>query len=416
MECYCKFRSSKIDTNGFIKQEEKVPVQATSITPPTSGGGLQTSEIFVLNSLLQHENNQNLEEHLKSFYNFPDGILPLTHRSENYKICKKDSDFFSVFNKSDSNIKCVKITLKKKDGSTEIVQKCNSWRGVEPRVCIHDSSGNNTGFKNYEKLELFDFNNVSTGIFKDNIPGTSGYIAPIQDLNACPLVTSTCDVPVINSVTVDNASGKLLLDYSVTTSNLATPEYQVSLNNNFTAIIDSNVGYSYTQQKILHNISASSYTSLYIRVRKHCTKAGGTAPSNWSTTFHWINQNQSSPGYDFNPVNCIPGDYQTPSYYNPQGTNNYSICTTGNQFTKNLKIDTATPQAGTQLLLMDGVTKAIPGNLSSFDGTNGGNGTNFNLYGIRWVRFINGAYAYKVYDVESSTGKIIGESQTFNCN
>ena len=230
------------------------------------------------------------------------------------------------------------------------------------------------------------------------------------------LLPTTCDVPVINSVTVDNASGKLLLDYSVTTSNLATPEYQVSLNNNFTAIIDSNVGYSYTQQKILHNISASSYTSLYIRVRKHCTKAGGTAPSNWSTTFHWINQNQSSPGYDFNPVNCVPGDYQTPIYYNPQGTNNYSICITGNQFTKNLKIDTATPQAGTQLLLMDGVTKAIPGNLSSFDGKNGTNGTNFNLYGIRWVRFVNGAYAYKVYDVESSTGKIIGESKTFNCN
>lgn len=141
---FCRFRSSILDSNGFIKQEEPIPVQATSITPPTSGGGLQTSEIFVLNSLLQHENNQNLEEHLKSFYNFPDGILPLTHRSENYKICKKDSDFFSVFNKSDSNIKCVKITLKKKDGSTEIVQKCNSWRGVEPRVCIHDSSGNNT--------------------------------------------------------------------------------------------------------------------------------------------------------------------------------------------------------------------------------------------------------------------------------
>ena len=180
----------------------------------------------------------------------------------------------------------------------------------------------------------------------------------------------------------------------------------------FTTKIHYRVGFAYTNPETTA-LSQAGYTSLYFRARKHCSNQQS---SNWSTTFHWINQNQSSPGYDFNPVNCVPGDYQTPSYYNPQGTNNYSICVTGNQFTKNLKIDTATPQAGTQLLLMDGVTKAIPGNLSSFDVINGENGTNFNLYGIRWVRFVNGAYAYKIYDVESSTGKIIGESQTFNCN
>ncbi len=230
------------------------------------------------------------------------------------------------------------------------------------------------------------------------------------------LLPTTCDAPIINSVTVNN-DGKFVIDYITTPTNLGSPEYEVSTTSDFTTIIHNRVGFAYTNPETT-TLSQAGYTSLYFRARKHCTHppSHGTVPSNWSTTFHWINQNQSSPGYDFNPVNCIPGDYQTPSYYNPQGTNNYSICTTGNQFTKNLKIDTATPQAGTQLLLMDGVTKAIPGNLSSFDGTNGGNRTNFNLYGIRWVRFINGAYAYKVYDVESSTGKIIGESKTFNCN
>ena len=230
------------------------------------------------------------------------------------------------------------------------------------------------------------------------------------------LLPTTCDAPIINSVTVNN-DGKFVIDYIVTPTNLGSPEYEVSTTSDFTTIIHHRVGFAYTNPETT-TLSQAGYTSLYFRARKHCTHppSPGTIPSNWSNVLHWEKQNQSSPGYDFNPVNCIPGDYQTPIYYNPQGTNNYSICTTGNQFTKNLKIDTATPQAGTQLLLMDGVTKAIPGNLSSFDGTNGGNGTNFNLYGIRWVRFINGAYAYKVYDVNPSTGKIIGESQTFNCN
>ena len=102
LECFCKFRSSKIDTNGFIKQEEKVPVQETNSTPSVSGDGIQSLSFYVLNTTLQHENNQILKKHLEHIERnlvYPQSIasqntLPLTHRPMNYKVCVNDSDYF----------------------------------------------------------------------------------------------------------------------------------------------------------------------------------------------------------------------------------------------------------------------------------------------------------------------------------
>ena len=122
--CFCKFRSSKIDTNGFIKQEEKIPVQETNSTTAVSGDGVQSLSFYILNSTLQHENNQILKKHLeyidKVIVN-PQSVasqntLPLTHRPLNYKVCMQDSDYFPIV--SCFMPKGIILQLRYKNGNT----------------------------------------------------------------------------------------------------------------------------------------------------------------------------------------------------------------------------------------------------------------------------------------------------------
>ena len=222
-------------------------------------------------------------------------------------------------------------------------------------------------------------------------------------------VGGSCVAPTINIVSL-NAQGYLVINYSLNTTNLGSPEYQIATDENFNNIVKNRVGFSYVQEEVT-TLLANGYSNLYVRVRKHCTQGNTTVPSAWSTVYHWINTTQQvSAPYEFNPVAVIPANYTTPI-----DTNNYTICSIGNQFTKGLKIDTITPQVGTKLYLTDGNTPAIPGNLSSFDiqGI-----VDFNTNGIRWIRFTssNPAVAGKIWDVEPSTGKIIGLSTTYTCN
>ena len=87
---------------------------------------------------------------------------------------------------------------------------------------------------------------------------------------------------------------------------------------------------------------------------------------------------------------------------------------TGNSFTAFVKIDTATPQVGTQIFLNDGVTKAKPGNIpSDFCGVAG----YCNTSGIRWIRFTSSTPGIlgMVWNVEPSTGKIVSLSN-YSCN
>ena len=227
-------------------------------------------------------------------------------------------------------------------------------------------------------------------------------------------VGDSCVAPIINSVSL-NTDGYLVINYSLSTVNLGSPEYQIATDENFNNIVNYRVGFLYTQEEVTF-LLASGYSNLYIRARKHCMQENTTVPSAWSTVYHWINTTQQVPApYSFNPVSVVPGNYTTPILNEPQGTNNYSICFTGNTFTANVKIDTEFPQVGTQIFLSDGVTKAIPGNIPS---TFGGVADDCNVSGIRWIRFTssNPAITNKVWDVEPSTGKIIGESTTYNCN
>ncbi|KAA5532657.1 hypothetical protein F0919_17910 [Taibaiella lutea] len=91
--CYCKFRVSSTDSNGFIVPEGS-----------PGSGGYASPTFYVLNSVLQHEDNQDLKTHL-NFYKVPLGFppaagyefMPLSHRPNGYIISKYDYDSFPLF-------------------------------------------------------------------------------------------------------------------------------------------------------------------------------------------------------------------------------------------------------------------------------------------------------------------------------
>ena len=238
-------------------------------------------------------------------------------------------------------------------------------------------------------------------------------------------LAATCDIPVLTSITTNANTALTVLQFTMQNTSPVGIEYEVSTDSSFTNIILTGVitsintpaGEGYSIDIPFNATPYEPYTT-YVRLRKKCTN---TNVSSWSNTLT-ITSGSASWGsgvgvapYSFNPVVVIPGNYTTPVLNDPQGSNNYSICSTGNGFTATVKIDTEFPQAGTQIYLNDGITKAIPGNIpSDYCGVGG----DLHTSGIRWIRFTssNSAIAGKVWDVNPSTGKIIGESTTYNCN
>lgn len=97
-ECYCQFRSSVIDVNGFLVADGTAPIQSTGSSAAVSGSGFQSNEFFILNCALQHEDNQDLTAHLNSYKNgtWQPYCFPLTHRPIT-KIDINQSDYFPVF-------------------------------------------------------------------------------------------------------------------------------------------------------------------------------------------------------------------------------------------------------------------------------------------------------------------------------
>jgi hypothetical protein len=96
-KCYVKVRSSTI-TDGFLVPDAPIPVQGTATTAPVSGGGTQSNTFYIVNSALQHIDNQDYPQHL-SFYKtgtWGSGTFPLTHRSKGYQVNKGGSDYFPI--------------------------------------------------------------------------------------------------------------------------------------------------------------------------------------------------------------------------------------------------------------------------------------------------------------------------------
>ena len=238
-------------------------------------------------------------------------------------------------------------------------------------------------------------------------------------------LAATCDTPYLNSVVPSGNTSLTILGFTMQNTSPIGIEYEVSTDSSFTNIILTGVittintpaGGGYSIDIPFNATPYEAYTT-YVRIRKKCTN---TNISSWSAPLT-ITSGSASWGsgvgvapYNFNPVSVVPGNYVAPILDEPEGGNNYSICMTGNGFTANVKIDTEFPQVGTQIFLNNGVSKAIPGNIpSDYCGVAG----DLNTSGIKWIRFTssNPSIANKIWDVNPSTGKIIGESTIFNCN
>ena len=237
-------------------------------------------------------------------------------------------------------------------------------------------------------------------------------------------LAATCDTPYLNSVGTSEGTPLTILGFTMQNTSLIGIEYEVSTDSSFTNIIltgvitsiDTPAGGGYSIDIPFNATPYVPYTT-YVRIRKKCTN---TNVSSWSIPLT-ITSGSASWGsgvgvapYSFNPVGLIPANYTTPILNDPQGNNNYSICMTGNSFTALLKIDTATPQVGTQIFLNDGVTKAIPGNIpNDYCGV----GEDLHTSGIRWIRFTSSTPGIlgMVWNVEPSTGKIVSLSN-YSCN
>ena len=237
-------------------------------------------------------------------------------------------------------------------------------------------------------------------------------------------LAATCDTPYLNSIVTSRNTPLTILGFTMQNTSPVGIEYEVSTDSSFTNIILTGVittintpaGGGYSIDIPFNATPYEAYTT-YVRIRKKCTN---TNVSNWSAP-STITRGSASWGsgvgvapYSFNPVAVIPANYSTPVVNDPQGSNNYSICMTGNRFTTNVKIDTELPQIGTQIFLNDGVTKAIPGNIpNDYCGVAG----DLNTSGIKWIRFTssNPSISGKVWDVNPSTGKIVSLSN-YSCN
>lgn len=96
----CKFRSSGFDSDGFIVAEDTAPVQQTGTTAPSAGTGTASHTFYIINSVLQHEQNQDILTHLR-YYKADRGtwgtdMYPLTHRPFSYNVCRDSTDVFPL--------------------------------------------------------------------------------------------------------------------------------------------------------------------------------------------------------------------------------------------------------------------------------------------------------------------------------
>ena len=237
-------------------------------------------------------------------------------------------------------------------------------------------------------------------------------------------LAATCDTPYLNSIVPSGNTPLTILGFTMQNTSPVGIEYEVSTDSSFTNIIltgvitsiDTPAGGGYSIDIPFNATPYIPYTT-YVRIRKKCTT---TNVSSWSIPLT-ITSGSASWGsgvgvapYSFNPVVLIPANYTTPILNDPRGNNNYSICMTGNSFTAFVKIDTATPQVGTQIFLNDGITKAKPGNIpNDYCGV----GKDLHTSGIRWIRFTSSTPGIlgMVWDVEPRTGKIVSLSN-YSCN
>lgn len=224
-----------------------------------------------------------------------------------------------------------------------------------------------------------------------------------------------CAIPDIKRVYLGE-NDQITMEYSVDNTNLLTPEYQIATDSGFTNIIHFKAGFKYEPIEYIDMTGGNipDGTLLYMRVRKHCAPSG---VSSWSNVVGFRSGKWSvvKAPYTFKDAYCVSGAFEDPTNVAEFKT---SICWSArNPFIKTINLTTAKPQVmESYIYLSDGITPAIPENLSVFDTDAGTGGPNigFRDRGIRWIRF-ESQNQYQIYEVEPSTGLITGISTRFNC-
>ncbi|QIY82564.1 hypothetical protein HER18_02910 [Chryseobacterium sp. NEB161] len=117
VDVFVKIRTSKLNSLGLIETEQTAPIPGNDDEKPISGSGSISNKIYVLNALIQNEENQNIFELLKSFRRgtWNNEALPLTRRNEVNFIQAGQSSYFPILTEKD--IAKVKLSAKFKDGS-----------------------------------------------------------------------------------------------------------------------------------------------------------------------------------------------------------------------------------------------------------------------------------------------------------
>jgi hypothetical protein len=124
---YCRFRSSATDFNGFVQPESTAPVQGTGSNLPIAGTGVQSNTLYVVNSTLQHEDNQDLATHLNGNKSgtWNAVTFPLTHRPMRHRLHIGNSDYFPIAYVGDSPVKCIRLYYRYKGQTNYLtVTKC----------------------------------------------------------------------------------------------------------------------------------------------------------------------------------------------------------------------------------------------------------------------------------------------------
>lgn len=211
VDVFVKIRTSKLNSLGLIETEQTAPIPGNDDEKPISGSGTISNKIYVLNALIQNEENQNIFELLKSFRRgtWNNEALPLTRRNEVNFIQAGQSSYFPILTEKD--IAKVKLSAKFKDGSVrdyyseivpeDVVEVSNpptiniKWLWNDGSENINDNywdlkSGNFPGIKikvypedpdeDIVKVELFQKKNdgafISIAVMTDNIFDISGLI------------------------------------------------------------------------------------------------------------------------------------------------------------------------------------------------------------------------------------------------
>ena len=114
---FVKIRTSKLNSNGLNELEQIEPIPGTDDALPIGGQGTSSNKFFVLNALLQHEENQNIITLLSSFKTneWNNEALPLTKRNEINFLTSYQSSYFPFL--SEKDISKVKLFAKYKGQS-----------------------------------------------------------------------------------------------------------------------------------------------------------------------------------------------------------------------------------------------------------------------------------------------------------